>query len=419
MKQLIYVVFAMLMLASCSSDEPKHAPNTQPQAEPIELSRSEQEIVKAQKDFSVDFFKTVCKTEDSDKNILVSPLSMSMALSMVANGAEGETLAEIINTLGYSADELETVNNLNKTLMERLPSMDNQTTVAIANSFWTDKNVLADQNFAQLVSSYYRAEVNSIPLRTEEGRIAVNSWISDNTRGMITEFLSGPVPDALCILCNALYFAGEWSQSFDEKNTNRATFHNFDDRQVGVSMMHQKGEMANYIESVPGGNSKTGFSVVRKTYGNGAYAMTMVLPAKDETLSSLLSRLDASVIEEWESKLTSSEVMLSLPRFECEYGNEYLITHLNMLGIRKAFEPNAEFSGILAGGANELFIKSVAQKNKVKVDESGTVAASSSVIIMGDTANAIPSVAFDRPFMYYISEQSTGAILFMGCVNAF
>ena len=135
MKHLIYMVFAMLMLASCSSDEPKNEPNTPPQAEPIELGRSEQEIVDAQKKFAVSFFKTVCKSEDPRENIIVSPLSMSLAFSMVANGAQGETCAQIADAFGFKSEDIAALNTLNKTLLERLPSVDPSTKLAIANSF--------------------------------------------------------------------------------------------------------------------------------------------------------------------------------------------------------------------------------------------------------------------------------------------
>ena len=411
MKHLIYMVFAMLMLASCSSDEPGG------KAQNINLSRSEQEILDAQKDFSVNFFKSVYASEDAKKNILVSPLSMSMAFSMVANGAEGETLAEITRTLGFSSGELEEVNNLNKTLLKRLPAMDSRITVAIANSIWADKNSSFNPAFSSTVSGNYGAETRSVDLYSESGRKAINDWARSKTNGMIPNVLTSPLNTDFA-LCNSLYFEGKWTVEFKQDLTRRTSFHNVDGTQTPVYMMYQSVDME-YCFDTENDDWETntyGRRVVRKSYGNGAYSMTLVLPASSESISELISGIDASTIKNWESHFSTGKVSLGLPRFEYEYGKDDFIAELRALGIVKAFGSNAELSGILD---RDVILNKVIQKSRIKVDESGTKAAT--VTAVGGASSAGPSneVIFDEPFMYYISEQSTGAILFMGCVNAF
>ena len=414
MKHLIYMVFAMLMLASCSSDEPKNEPNTPPQAEPIELGRSEQEIVDAQKKFAVNFFKTVCNSEDPRKNIIVSPLSMSMAFSMVANGAEGQTFSEIAETLGFKPGEIDALNSLNNTLVSKLPTVDPQVNVSIANSMWVNNGVKANADFGKKLNENYKAEMYSTDLYSMQGTDAINNWANSKTNGMIPKILSSPV-NSLFTLCNALYFEGKWAEKFDETNTRREIFHNGDGSDAAVDMMSQKCDAKVYIDA--GTDASDGKTMtVSKTYGNGAYMMTFVLPPEDMSLNDFISAMDATSLYKWISEAETCEIYLKVPRFEVEYGKDDFRGVLGAMGIVRAFQRTGELRGIID---EDVFINKVIQKAKIKVDESGTKA-SVVTAIGGDTASGPALVAaFDRPFMYYISEQSTGAILFMGCVNAF
>ncbi len=409
MKHLLLFTVVMMLLASCSSDEPGG------KAQNINLSRSEQEILDAQKDFSVNFFKSVYASEDAKKNILVSPLSMSMAFSMVANGAEGETLAEITRALGFSSGELEEVNNLNKTLLRRLPSMDSGTTVAIANSVWANEGELFNSDFSKTVAGDYNAESQSVDLYSESGMHAINEWANSKTNGMVPKVLDEPLK-ALFAICNSLYFEGKWSVEFDPEKTRRESFNNADGSTSQVYMMHQSTELECYFENLNGDQSREeGRQVIRKSYGAGAYLMTLVLPSVNETLSEMVNSIDATTLRSWESRLSDRQIYLGIPRFEYEYGRDDFKDQMCALGIVKAFQPDAELPAILQHG---VMLDKVIQKSKIKVDESGAKVATTTVV-SGIDIGQPRSVTFDRPFMYYISEQSTGAILFMGCVNAF
>ena len=419
MKQLIYVVFAVLLLASCSSDEPTQAPAIPTPAEPIELSRSEQEIIDAQKDFAIDFFKKVYGQELPNHNILVSPLSMSMALSMASNGAEGETLAEIANVLGFRPTELQSLNSLNKTLLDKLPSVDPTAKVSVANSFWRNQGRNANSDFSKRLLENYKATAYSTNLHSKEGALDINAWIEKATDGKIPELLNQGI-NADFALCNALYFEGKWTLPFKESQTVRGTFYNSNGTQSGVYMMGQDEYFDCYLEV--GDDEKhysdmsNGSAIVRMEYGNGAYAMTFVMPRKDLALSEFVSGMTVSDMASWEEKLNEKKIDVRIPRFECEYGKDDYSEELKSMGIVKAFTSGAEFPNIL--DINQILGAPV-QKCIIKVDESGTKAASATVIPGMDGDVWLDYVVFNHPFMYYISEQSTGAILFMGCVNAF
>ena len=418
MKHLIYMVFAMLMLASCSSDEPKNEPNTPPQAEPIELGRSEQEIVDAQKKFAVSFFKTVCKSEDPRENIIVSPLSMSLAFSMVANGAQGETCDQIADAFGFKSEDIAALNTLNRTLLERLPSVDPSTKLAIANSFWTTIGAVANPDFSRFINENYSADIFSANLYGIDGMNAVNEWVSEKTERMIPSMLEKPL-EADFALCNALYFNGEWSKKFDNSKTISSKFHNSDGSDSDVDMMNVEENLKCLFELKESDGKydmdNDRVMAVKKQYGNGAYHMTVILPPQNIPMSEFISSLDESSLASITDKLSYRKVSLKLPRFECEYGKD-LVNELRALGIRKAFSDEAEISGILE---NNVKLTKAIQKTKIKVNESGTEVASGTVVAGQYTADMPVKITFDRPFMYYISEQSTGAILFMGCVNAF
>lgn len=407
MKKLSLILCAgALALSSCSSDEP--AGNDAPFVIcPTPTGRS---IVEAQNNFSCDFFRLASAKAEAP-NMVISPLSLSMALSMTANGAAGETLSEILTTLGIGSTLSET-NELNNLLLNSFPHADKKVKVSLANSIWIDNDFPLLESFAKINKDAYHADVYNVDIDTEETKNRINKWAEKNTNGLIKNFLEKPLGEFNVVnLLNALYFKGEWATKFDKDNTIVAPFHNADGTETRVRMMCASSMPVTALVD-------DGITAVTLPYGNKTFAMTLILPAEGMSLDECIAMIDGNRINQWNNYPTEEiEAQIKLPKFEIEYGDE-LSKILSEMGIKKAFDGDeADFSKM---SPVSLAISSVIQKARIIVDEEGTEAAAVTHVSMETTCPG-PTFTnrfeFDRPFAFYISESSTSSILFMGKVT--
>ncbi len=391
------------MLTSCSEDEPV-TPNVKYNPGTIKLTTAQQAQVENSNEFAWKFFKEVSKGEQQD--VFVSPLSVTYALGMLANGAVGDTQKEILEGLEFRSGKVDDINSLCHQLMMESPKLDKSTKVSIANAVVANKNKPLQPDFKNVVEKQYQALVTNQDFSSPATLSFINLWASELTHGMVPKLLDRVHPDAVTYLLNALYFKGIWYHKFDKKRTQQESFTQADGKKLTVKMMHQKERFF--------AAENDNYQTVVLPYGNGSYEMVVLLPREGKDLSSLLQTMDA---KKWKDNLKntySSEVDLKLPRFTSAYTRE-LNDVLKLLGMNTMFERGK--ADLTKMSKAKAFVSMVLQKAKIEVDEEGSKAAAVTVVETLDAA-APPSrpIMFhaNRPFMYAIVEHSTGTIFFMG-----
>jgi len=391
------------MLTSCSEDDPV-APNVKYNPGAIKLTTAQQTQVENSNEFAWKFFKEVSKGEQQD--VFVSPLSVTYALGMLANGAVGDTQKEILEGLEFRSGKVDDINSLCHQLMIESPKLDKSTKVSMANAVVANKNKPLQPDFKNVVEKQYQALVTNQDFSSPATLSFINQWASDHTQGMVPKLLDRVHPDAVTYLLNALYFKGIWYHKFDKKRTQQELFTQADGKKLSVKMMHQK---ERFLAA-----ENDNYQTVVLPYGNGSYEMVVLLPREGKDLSSLLQTMDA---KKWKDNLKntySSEVDLKLPRFTSAYTRE-LNDVLKLLGMNTMFERGK--ADLTKMSMAKAFVSMVLQKAKIDVDEEGSKAAAVTVVETLDAA-APPSkpIMFhaNRPFMYAIVEHSTGTIFFMG-----
>ncbi|MBR5176514.1 MAG: serpin family protein [Bacteroidales bacterium] len=408
---LLSLLAVSLVLVSCgkedSGEDPAN-PGELIERKDIPLTRAQLEFVKSNNTFALEFFKRVAGNE-GEKSMLVSPISVTFALGMVNNGAKGDTQAEINKALGYGGNSIDDLNAFCKTMLEEGAAVDPTTTIEIANMAVINKGALPlKDSFTKKVESNFKANVCYKDFGKEDVKSIINKWCEEKTRGMIKDFLKDPVtPDQYAHFLNATYFKGIWSSPFNKDLTHKEDFTAIDGNTVSLNMMLQQAKF-DYSEV-----QKLG-SAVCLPYGNKAYRMIVILPEEKVSLDDLRNDL---TIDSWNqlNSMSEQEVEVCIPSFESEFGASSIKKVLMDMGIKKAFVAGAaDFSGMTDEGVH---VSDVLQKAKIKVDEQGTEAAAVTDVVMEKNASAIPKVVYfhaDRPFLYAITEVSTGAIFFIG-----
>lgn len=391
------------MLASCNEDEPV-APNVKYNPGTIKLTTAQQAQVENSNEFAWKFFKEVSKGEQQD--VFVSPLSVTYALGMLANGAVGDTQKEILEGLEFRSGKVQDINSLCHQLMMESPKLDKSTKVSMANAVVANNNKPLQPDFKNVVEKQYQALVTNQDFSSPTTLSFINQWASDHTQGMVPKLLDRVHPDAVTYLLNALYFKGLWYHKFDKKRTRQESFTQADGKKLTVKMMHQRERFF--------AAENDNYQTVVLPYGNGSYEMVVLLPREGKKLSDVLVAMNG---KQWKDNLKntySSEVDLKLPRFTSVYNRE-LNDVLKLLGMNAMFERGK--ADLTKMSKAKAFVSMVLQKAKIEVDEEGSKAAAVTVVETLDAA-APPSrpIMFhaNRPFMYAIVEHSTGTIFFMG-----
>ena len=364
----------------------------------IELAEGEQELINSNNDFAFNLFRKA----RGDKSKILSPLSITFALGMLNNGADGETLKEINQTLGFGEAGADAINAFCQKMLKESNTLDEKTKALIANTIFMNEGMgyHLQEGFMDKVNTYYDAQPQNRDFNDGETMDVINQWASDHTMGMIPEVLKEDSfnPDAVSYLLNALYFKGIWSSPFKKEATQDEPFGGGDE----VPMMHNFREGLLYAENDL-------YQAVRLPYGNGAYRMDVFLPREDKTVGEVLETLSG---DNWQPEYENTDVDLKLPRFETDT-NQDLEGVMAELGMPKAFSIEAEFPYFCN---DNPYIGKMFQVAKIKLDEEGTEAAAVTVIEMDESAAPEEPKRFhaNRPFLYIISEQSTGAIFFIG-----
>ena len=335
-------------------------------------------------------------------NIFISPLSISIALTMTYNGAAGETehaMAEVLEIEGLDRDA---VNHSNAALRNSLENPDPKVEISIANSIWSRQGVEFNPDFLERNRVFFGAEVASLDFSALEATEIINEWVNTNTNGKIEKIVDRISPQTLLFLINAIYFKGNWQDEFDKSQTRPGIFHLSDGNEKRVEMMRREGEYPYFR----GEN----FEATSLPYGDGRLGMYIFLPNRDSNLNKFLGNLNAGNWGDWISQFQDRRHDMMLPRFKLEY-EVSLNDTLEALGMGIAFGSGADFSGM----APSLFISEVKHKTFVEVNEEGTEAAAVTAVV---GVKSVPSVfRVDRPFFFAIYDAETETILFMGTVT--
>ena len=375
---------------------------------------ADQQFISSQLNFALELFKqnvNKCRTEGNN-NVLVSPLSVMLALSMTANGADGETLKEMEKVL--AATDLGgslTIDDLNEYLYAHAKklSSDYNAKLHIANSIWIKdqyaQNIKGD--FTQKSIDYYGAEVTSSPFDASTIN-DINNWVRENTDGMINKIIENTDAAAVMILVNALCFDAEWDIPYEEKNISDGKFTNIDKSVTDVKMMHSSEHT--YLE----GENCIGF---KKSYNGNQYSFAALLPDEKINVYDYVNSLDHVKLAEILNNSSYKRIIATMPKFEFDYSitlNDALIS----MGMEQAFSPNADFSRMSDTG---LAISNILHKTYISVAEQGTRAGASTAVMMNGTGSAEDSVIIklDRPFVFMIIDNDTNLPIFIGCVTKF
>lgn len=367
------------------------------------------ELVSANTRFAFDIYREVLKTGGT-KNVFISPSSVSLALTMTYNGADGTTKEAMARVLGVEGMDLDELSRANAILISNLIYGDEDLILEIANSLWARQGVTFRDEFMNRNQTFYFAGL--FPITTAA---AINDWVSEKTHEKITHVLDDPLPaEAILYLVNAIYFKGTWTHEFDKADTRNRPFYLTGGGQKSVPMM----ELADTLRYCRG----DGFQAVSLPYGDGRFSMYVFLPDENSSLAEFQARLTPENWEAWMGEFGEAEGDIYLPRFKIEY-ERLLNNQLTGLGMGVAFEPyGANFGKMLPveqfGGEN-VYISRVIHKTFCEVNEEGTEAAAVTIVEIGVTCPSEPQkflMRMDRPFFFAIRDNESGAILFMGSV---
>jgi len=251
---------------------------------------ADMDVLKSNIEFSFDVFSRL-NEEDSDKNIFISPLSISTALSMTVQGAENTTKDDIMKALKYDGQDLEKVNECYKYLLDYLSKADKNIELDINNSIWIKEGKKIKKDFLNVNKDVFNAYVTELDFSKESAADDINKWISKSTKNKITKMIDSPIPDNIVMyLINAIYFKGGWAEKFNKDHTFNTEFHTDGGEAKEVMMMTRKGK----IEY----GAKDYFKVVRLPYGKGKTSMYCVLPAENVSINDFIKDLDADKWEE-------------------------------------------------------------------------------------------------------------------------
>lgn len=397
------VLLSSLILAGCT--DAITGPPKELTALPRPLTAAEGRVATSGNAFTFALLKQVSAAQPND-NVFISPLSASMALGMTMNGAAGTTLDAMRTTLGFEQAELAEINAGYKGLIALLRSLDKTTDFRIANSIWACQELSVNPDFVTTTGSFFDAKVTSLDFNAPATLTTINDWVNVATAGKIPHIIDQISDQDVMFLINAIYFKGSWRLAFDRTKTTDDVFHLAGGGTQPMRMMNmdqkvrlQSNEMSQALELL---------------YGNGAFALDVLLPQYGYDVNELIAALTP---EEWNARMQSfqeANAMVGLPKFKLEYERN-LNEELKALGMSVAFDPAAADFSRMVTGNDRLFISYVKQKTFVDVYEEGTEAAAATAVGMSVTSFR-PMFRVDRPFLFAIRERLTGTILFVGKV---
>ena len=364
--------------------------------------------------FGFNLLKKFDAEKKPDQNILFSPLSIATALTLVEQGAAGQTRTEMQSLLQPAGFAAQNVLGSSMALTRGWQTADAGVQVDIANSMWLDKKFALKPAFVQMAKKNFDAETATLDFLSPAAAAQINDWVSGKTHDKIKNMVSaGALQNEMLLIANAVYFRGKWQYPFDKTDTQDGDFHLASGKTRRVPMMSlQEKKAFSYAKADK-------VALLSLPYGKGALSMIFLLPGKNVSLSQIVARLEDAQWKTWMESLKVQEGTVQIPRFTLE-SDTSLNQMLQQLGMKAAFSSAADFSAMTA--TRGAFISGVKHKAWMQVDESGTEAAASTTIGVAGSANpaaAPPPFEFiaDRPFIAAIRDNRSGNLLFLAEVN--
>ena len=440
MKKILFLLSAIMLsgvilssLLSCSSSEeieqlePKQVVNMLGESKPIQLTLEQSVFVNDNNQFTLNFLKAVNKAEQNGQSFIYSPLSITYVLGMVNDAATGQTEQELEQVMGFHQGGIKAVNDYCKILIDGLPKVDDKVTLNIANALFVNKNRgTLQQQYQQDMKQYYDAQAENLDFKLPSTLKTINDWASDHTNGMIPTILDKIDEKVVTYLLNAIYFKADWASKFEAKNTEEEKF-TATNGTIKLPLMHQN-VLIQYLKNED-------YSAIEIPYGNGLWKMTVMLPEEGKTTDDIIERIGQLGFLEGNGFCGTMgdtyrpyEVDLKLPRFETSSDTDKLTLKGGLVALLQQLGINLVFNQSLSEVPNmcekeNMYIGMMRQKAKIKVNEEGSEAAA--VTIGGADCTAFtpnpqpveyPKAIFhaNRPFVYTISEASSGVIVFVG-----
>jgi serpin B len=357
--------------------------------------------------FGADFYRQLAHTPG---NLVVSPFSNAAALSMLLEGARGQTatqLAKVLHQNGGESGQAIAVAELLDRVTREANSQGGE--LLTAQGLWLQRGFQIRGDFEQIMTRHYHAAATQLDFAAdpEQARAGINSWTSTHTKGKIPE-LFGPgslARGVTMVLTSAVYFHGPWQSAFRTESTSPAAFHTSGRETVQAPTMNQTGTFA-YAET-------PAMQVLEMKYGKSPLVFDVLLPRNPEDLTKFETSLSPDILDGLWGSLADREVAVSLPRFRLD-SDFSLRDILCNLGLSDAFSGAADFSGI--DDRRDLLLSDMRHKAFIEVGEQGTTAAA----VTGSTVRLIsstsPPVVFraDHPFLFFVRDPHTGVLLFAG-----
>ncbi|MDO4320730.1 MAG: serpin family protein [Bacteroidales bacterium] len=408
MNKIKYFLPLMLVAAySCSDDVPQTGNPNVPELGTFDLSRSEREVAANVDRFGVDMFNTVnshwaeISKDGLSENFTVSPLSATVCLAMMANSCDERVAREISEVVGV--EDLGALNTLCNKYVRMAAHPGGTDVCLLANSIWYSDRLTVSPDYVKSIRDMFYADVNGADLSSSSTIDLINSWAHANTHGYIDRVADSDDRDKIILWLNAMYFQGEWREKFDKSRTQKEIFHGTG-RDGIAAMMHRDGKMEYACED--------GFEAVTMPF-KGATTITFVLPPEDLAIESLSEKFTYDVWTRLRMEYSNILVHLGLPKYkiasECD-----MMDALELMGFDNGKTTLSKM------GCN-TFVPGLEcrQYNYMEVDEDGAKVASVTKGSNGDTAVRVDevTVTFNRPFIFFITNRPTGAVLLAGRVS--
>lgn len=406
MKKLILPLFSFgaLFFACVPSEEFKPA-----EANLRTLATYEKELANSGSKFALDLFAQL--NDPDEPNQFYSPYSIHQALSMTMNGNEGEVLKEFKNLLRYEGMSMEDANRASKELTEFLLQVDPKVKLAIANAIWYKQEYDVQVPFKNTAREYYNAEIAGLDMLNPNSVNIINNWIAQKTNNLIQDMLDGIASNAVMYLVNAIYFKADWKFQFDASKTKKENFYPNSGNPVIVDMMDLDKPSA--FRSYFG----DGYHYFEIPYSTGQYSMGILYNPQGD-LDQISQYLNLGNIEMWREKAQERNFILKMPKFRMKYKMANMRDDLMDMGLVKPFSFHPDnFTKLFSNPTNDLKISRVIHDAMIEVDEKGSEAAAATIVEVVELASmpSGPSIlVLDKPFIFFIQEKHSGAILFMG-----
>lgn len=409
-----------LMMAGCSGDgddteatmgQQDFEQLTEGDAIPnaLGLTSEQRALVAPVNDFAFRLFRETL-TNDGQNSTVVSPLSAACVLGMLSEGTDEPTRREILTALGADKTGQKVVSDMMQKYIRQSPLVDDAVKFEFANNVTLNNSYELSTAFADAMGRHYDASVFALDFNQPQLVVeAINRWCSEKTHGNISNLIDNIAPETVVCLLNAIYFNGEWTEKFGKSNTRSDKFYASGGELVDIMMMTRTGK-AEYCETA-------GCKALRLPFGQGSFAMTFVLPAASASPADVVKKLDAKAWTDMTFK--KEEVKMQLPVFTTNTETD-LIPLLKQLGIRKVFTPGECDLSMMTTSERDLFVSLMSQKAQIGIDENGAEASAVTIAELtyganfGEKGAKIREFIANRPFLYVISDVTSGSIFFIG-----